>query len=128
MNRLQGAILAVALLFALVACTTTLPGTPLAIETVGFQVGGGCAGVGLLPFRIERDGDSLRFVDVETAAPLRLVFPSGFAARLVDGTAVLYAATGAVVAREGEVIKDAGACPRSDGSILVDSFTAPRST
>src|SRR3954462_8838200 len=121
MNRLQRTIPAVALLIALVACTATLPGTPLAIETVGFQLGGGCAGVGLTPFRIERDGDTLRFVDVETAGPLRLVFPSGFAARLVDGTAILYAASGAVVAREGMVIEDAGACLRSDGSILVDS-------
>ena len=128
MNRLQGAIAALAFLIAVAACTATLPGTPLAIETVGFQLGGGCAGVGLPSFRMERDGDALRFVDVGTAAPLRLVFPSGFAARLVDGRAILYAASGAVVAREGEVIEDAGACPRSDGSILVDSFAAPRAT
>ena len=121
MSRLQGRFTSLAL--AVAACTATLPGTPLAITTVEFQfVPGSCAGVGLPPFRIERDGDTLGFVDVGTGAALRLVWPNGFAARLENGIATLYAANGAIVAQEQEVVEDAGACPRSDGSILMESF------
>lgn len=121
MNALLRTLVWLALTVA--ACTTTLPGTPLAIDTAAFQVGSSsCGGVGLPPFRIERDGDTLRFVDVGTATERKLVWPNGFAARLVDGTAILYASNGAVVARENEAVEDAGGCPRSDGSILVDSF------
>lgn len=112
--------------FALAACTATLPGTPLAIDTAGFQLGfGSCAGVGLPPFRIQRDGDTLLYVDVGTAIPRKLVWPNGFAARLENGTAILYASSGAIVARENDVIENAGGCPRPDGSILVDELGQP---
>jgi hypothetical protein len=105
------------------ACAAPLPGTPLAIDTAAFQLGpSSCGGVGLPPFRIERDGDTLRFVDVGTGDERKLVWPNGFAARLVNGTAILYASNGTVIARENEAVEDAGGCPRSDGSILVDSF------
>ncbi len=121
MNRRHRRFASLAFALALAACTTTLPGTPLAIETADFQLfSTGCAGVGLPPFRIERDGDMLRYMNVETAEPMRLVWPNGFAARLVNGTTTLYASTGSVVAKELDVIEDAGGCPRSDGSILVD--------
>lgn len=84
------------------ACTATLPGTPLAIDTVSFQSGaGGCAGVGLLPFRIERDGEGLRYVYVATDAAVRLVWPSGYVARLVDGMAIVYGSNGVVIGAGG---------------------------
>jgi hypothetical protein len=108
---------------ALAACTATLPGTPLAIDTAGFHlVPGSCAGVGVPPFRIERHGDALLYVDVGTALARKLVWPSGFAARLVSGTAILYAGNGSVVGRENDVIENAGGCPQPDGSIVVDEI------
>jgi hypothetical protein len=109
-------------LLTMAACTATLPGTPLGLDTAGFELVHSCAGVGLPPFRIETDGDHLAYVDVGTNASLRLVWPSGFAARLVDGKGILYAGSGAIVAHEDDVIEDAGACPRSDGSILIESI------
>jgi hypothetical protein len=119
MNPFQRAFATIALSVA--ACTATLPGTPLAIDTVGFQPGpGGCAGVGLQPFRIVRDGEELRYENVGIAEAVRLVWPSGYAARLVNGVGIVYAGNGVAVAQEGEVVEDAGGCPRSDGSILVD--------
>ena len=112
-----------ALALAVAACIATLPGTPLTIETADFQLGpGSCAGVGVPPFRIERAGDALRFVDVSTATDIKLVWPNGYAARLDHGTAILYASNGAVVGRENDVIDNAGGCPRPDGSLLVDSY------
>jgi hypothetical protein len=111
------------LVLAVAACTSTLPGTPLAIDTAPFQLGPeSCGGVGLPAFRIERDGDTLRFVDVGNSTVLTLVWPNGFAARLEDGTAILYTSSGTVVGRENDVVDDVGACPRSDGSILVGSI------
>lgn len=123
MNRLSPAIALLALLLAAAGCSTTLPGTPLTIDTASFQlVPGSCAGVGLRPFRIERDGDTLRYMDVDTEAAVRVVWPNGFAARLLNGIATLYTSNGGVVAREHEVVENAGGCPRSDGSILVESW------
>jgi hypothetical protein len=111
----------VAFAVALAACSVTLPGTPLSIDTADFQLfSTGCAGVGLPAFRIERDGDKLRYVNVETVEAMPLRWPNGFSARLVDGVATLYSGTGGIVAKEHDVIDDAGGCPRSDGSILVD--------
>ncbi len=121
MNRLHRRFASLAFGLAVAACTATLPGTPLAIDTTDFQLfPTGCAGVGLPPFRIERDGDTLRYANVETAEAMRLRWPNGFAARLVNGTPTLYASNGSVVAKELDVIENAGGCPRSDGSILVD--------
>jgi hypothetical protein len=106
-----------------------LPGTPLAIDTAGFQIGpGGCAGVGVPPFRIQRAGDTLVYVDVGTEIARKLVWPSGFAARLENGIAILYASNGSMVGRENDVIENAGGCPRPDGSIVVDEMGQPRSS
>jgi hypothetical protein len=120
MNSLRQ--LCVLLVLTAAACTTTLPGTPIAIDTVAVQFPFSCGGVGIAPFRIERDAETLRYVDVASGNVRRLVWPSGLAARLVDGAAILYASNGSVVARENEVIDNAGGCPREDGSVLVDQL------
>ena len=111
--------LCVFLVLTAAACTTTLPGTPIAIETVAVEYPSSCAGVGIAPFRVQRDADALRYIDVASGNVRRLVWPSALAARLVDGTAILYASDGSVVVRENEVIDNAGGCPREDGSVLV---------
>jgi hypothetical protein len=121
-----------ALMFALVlgtaACSVTapatpLPGEPLTMATADFQMGvGGCGGVGIPAFRLEREGDSLLFVDVVSNSPRRLVWPRGYVARLVGGMATLYSPIGTVVAREHDLIDNAGGCPRPDDSLWVDSM------
>lgn len=113
------------LVFALAACTATVPGTPLSIDTAGFQLGdGGCAGVGIPPFRIERDGDALRFVDVGTDDVVGIIWPFGFAARLQEGRAILYASDGVAIGQEGDVLDEIGACGSSDRSFVVGSVGA----
>lgn len=121
MGRLQRTFAWLALTVA--ACTATLPGTPLSIDTAAVQLGpSSCGGVGLAPFRILLDGETLRFVDVGNVSMLRLIWPNGFAARLENGMAILYASDGSIVGRENDVLGDVGACPRSDGSILVQTI------
>src|SRR5262245_13479440 len=107
---------AAALALALLGCGPTLTGTPLRIETTGFQVAPymGCAGVGIAAFRIERDGDSLRYLQGQPEKEIRIRWPNGFVARLQDGRAVLLASDGSVVGHEGEVIDDIGSCSVSD--------------
>ena len=120
MNPLR--MLCTVVVLAAAGCATTLPGTPIALDTVAVQSPSSCAGVGIAPFRIELHDNAVQFVDVASGERRRLVWPSSIAARLVDGQVALYASNGAVVARENEVIDDAGGCPRSDGSILVDAL------
>jgi len=116
--------LAACFAFVVAACGATHSGRALAIETDGFQLfPGNCGGVGVPPFRIERDGEALRFVDVGTGLARRLVWPHDFSAWLENGVGILYASNGNVIGRENDVIDDAGGCPRSDGSLLVDEFS-----
>ena len=109
--------------FLLAACSAAAPGTPLKIETAGFrlELSWGCAGVGLPPVSIERQGNELRFTDVSSGDDVRLIWPNGFAARLVAGQGTMYASDGSVVGREGEELGDLGICETRDGVPIVAS-------
>jgi hypothetical protein len=121
-------LLIIGLLLATAACSavepaTPLPGTPLTIETADFQMGvDSCGGVGIPAFQLEREGEVLQFIDVGSKNVRRLVWPRGYAARLVDGVATLYSSNGTLIAREHDVIDNAGGCPRPDDSLWVDSM------
>jgi hypothetical protein len=107
---------AIAVGILVTACAGALPGTPLKIETAGFQVlPGGCPAAGLAPFIIERVGDALRFRQVGVDVDVSIVWPFGFAARLVDSRALLYASDGMVVGRDGDVIESVGGASGLDG-------------
>lgn len=66
----------------------------------------GCNTALLGPVRVEPSGDELRFLSPETGEPVRIMWPSGWAAWRVGETAVLLARDGSLVAREGDVIRD----------------------
>jgi len=66
----------------------------------------GCATASLGPVRVTTAGDELVFVSAEGGQPVKIVWPSGWAAWSLEGRGELVDRDGAVVAREGEVIHD----------------------
>jgi hypothetical protein len=90
------------------ACNTDPEATRLRLQTAPELPQRACEGALATPFRIGRDGDEMVFVDVGTGDRRSVVWPSGFAAWVEFGTAVLYASDGSVVGREGEVLDKIG--------------------
>lgn len=89
------------------ACNSSLPGTPLALTTAA-SGDGGCATAALLPVKIEQGGGGLTFVSAGTGKPVSIVWPFGFAARLVDGVAELIGSNGSVIGRQGDLLNNLG--------------------
>jgi len=106
--------LALAFAIVLAGCATDLRGTRLTLQTDMTTAGGGCDLGALVPVRIERDGDTMVFVD-RTDQRISIFWPAGFAAWLEYGTAVLYARDGSVVGREGSVLDTIGGSQAADG-------------
>src|SRR5690348_15829578 len=117
----QAVTLSVAIL--LVGCGGPPASTALRIETAGFrwEVVWSCAGVGLPPVRMQSQGNELRFVAVATGDDVPLIWPNGFAARVVDGQATLFASDGSVVGHEGDQLPDLGTCDSRGGVPVVGS-------
>ncbi len=82
--------------------------TRLHIATDGPSLSFGCAAALLLPARVATSGDELQLVSLTTGQPMRVVWPSGFAAWRADGRAVLADPWGNVVGREGDVLDGLG--------------------
>jgi hypothetical protein len=123
---LRFACLATVVLLA--SCTTAAPGTALRIETAEFrlELSWSCAGYGLPPVSIERQGNELRFTSVPGGEDVPLIWPNGFAARLVAGAGTLYASDGSVVGREGDELGDLGIC-ETRGGVPVVASVGPKS-
>ena len=89
-------------------------GTPLTIETEAAPSPLPSGAVWLCmqaeagPVRVELTGSELVFFSTGNGAQEHLVWPHGFSARLVGGTAELVASDGKVLARDGDVIPDIG--------------------
>jgi hypothetical protein len=83
--------------------------------------------LGLLPpVKLVLDGDALVFEGLDGAgARVPVVFPMGFQAWSVDGTAQLVAPEGIVLAREGDVLDRLGGTAAANGDLNV-CFTSPK--
>jgi hypothetical protein len=104
---MRGFGLLLALVVSLGACSTDPEGTRLGLRTDESQGQAGACGLSpTRPFRIEREGNDMVFVDVDTNEPRSIIWPFGFAAWLEFDTAVLYARDGTVVGREGDVLSN----------------------
>lgn len=66
----------------------------------------GCQTALLGPVRITSSGEELAVLSAATGEPARVVWPSGWAAWLINGRAELAARDGSIIAREGDVIAD----------------------
>ena len=67
-----------------------------------------CATALLAPARLATAGDELIILSQSSNEPVKVVWPSGWAAWRLDGRAELVSRDGAVVAREGDVIDGFG--------------------
>lgn len=66
----------------------------------------GCPAALLGPVRVATQDDNLIVVSVATGEPVKVVWPSGWAAWRLGGHAELADRNGSIVAREGDVIHD----------------------
>jgi hypothetical protein len=116
----RAGILAGALVAAIAGCGPGISGERLDIRTGAFNVGpGACPAALVPPFRIDRAGSELIFVDAGTGQRLSIVWPFGFAAWVENGRAVLYARDGKVVGREGDTLDNIGGGSTPDGDAIL---------
>ncbi len=104
-----------ALLILLAGCGQAAPtGVTLTLATA--ESNGDCLAAGLMPVRVVRNGDAMEFITLGNGQPMTVVWPAGFAARVVDGVAKLYASDGEEIATEGDVLRGLGGAEDPAGS------------
>ena len=84
----------------------------------------GCNSALISPVVIKRDGDSMVFVLKDDGTPLGLVWPAGFSARALGGTAELVTPVGNVYGREGDVLSHLIGAAADNGDALI-CFASP---
>jgi len=96
----------------LAGCGDLRPGIRLDLRTdPNAFLTGECPTDPVPPLRIVRDQKVVSFVDAATGSVQALIWPVGFAAWNINGVAVVHAADGTVVAREGETVANIRAVP-----------------
>ena len=96
--------------------------TRLHIATDGPSLSFGCAAALLEPARVATSGDELLLVALASGNPMRVVWPSGFAAWRADGRAVLADPWGNVVGREGDALEGLGGGVGRDDAFHICPF------
>jgi hypothetical protein len=83
----------------------------------------GCPTALLSPVRVATEGDDLVVLLVATGEPVKVVWPSGWAAWRLGGRAELVDRDGSVIGREGDVLHDRfGGGEGADGAFHVCSI------
>ena len=136
-NRLPKArlaALAVLCLFALLAVGLSRPAepaplpagaTPLQLHAqpaewhVPWELLSSCGAATLAPVAPEVDGDRLVFRGVADAAPVDIIWPPAFSARLWNGTAEVVTPAGQVVARQGQPLTNLAGSTSKTGAFAV---------
>lgn len=87
----------------------------------------GCGMAALTPIRVERDGVAMVFADEASGNRVQVVWPNGYAARLMNGRAELVPPDGSVLARDGDVISGlaSGAADNGDLLVCLDAASKP---
>ena len=80
-----------------------MTGTPVPSGVAGY-----CSWARLEPVRMELSGSEVRFASVATGKPVRIVWPAGFSARIVNASAERVASDGTIVAHEGDTLTRVG--------------------
>ncbi len=81
-----------------------------------------CMSAALPPVRVATSGDELVLVTVASGDPVKVAWPSGFAAWRVHGRAVVADPWGNVVGKEGDVLDGLGGGLDLDGAFLICPF------
>lgn len=87
--------------------SNTVAGTPLQLATASPNPGGICPGALLLPVTVGHADGRLVFRN-GLGEEVSLVWPNGYAARLVNGTGELLDPSGSIVARDGDTLSGMG--------------------
>ena len=85
----------------------------------------GCATALLAPATVATDGDDLVLVIVESGEVADVVWPAGFGAWRVDGSAVLADPWGGIVGREGDIVDGLGGGSGNDGAFYICPYGDP---
>lgn len=126
-------VVSLAIACVLGACAPTSPAplpsgaTSLILRTQsppGFSLDHSCPVALVRPVVAKLDSVALVFVSQESGAPVGLVWPAGFSARLLAGRAELVTPFGNVYARDGDVLAKLGGGTVDNGDVNI-CFTSP---